>query len=65
MDDFTQTSSSIARVADCTAALVRKYADEGLIECKRSTDGRRLFPHSAADTVRALKAERLARRGAA
>lgn len=65
MDDYTQTSSSIARAADCAPALVRKYADAGLIDCVRSADGRRLFASSTAETVRALKAQRLARRGKA
>jgi DNA-binding transcriptional MerR regulator len=59
--EFTLTSGLLSREAEVTAATVRLYEKLGLIRCKRSSDGRRLFQASAIAEVRAIHAERLAK----
>jgi hypothetical protein len=60
---FSETTSSIAGAADCEPGLVRNYCDWGLIECRRLKSGMRLLKPSAAEKVRKLRTQRLARRG--
>jgi DNA-binding transcriptional MerR regulator len=60
-EEFTVTSGLLSREAKVTSATVRRYEKLGLIRCKRSSDGRRLFQASAVAEVRAICAERLAK----
>ena len=53
-EDYTETSGSIARVAGINQATVRLYVNLGLIECKRTPDGRMLFRHADASLIRQL-----------
>lgn len=62
-DPFTQTSNDLARAVPCDPGTIRDYADSGLIECHRLASGIRLFQASAAEQVRQIRTERLARRG--
>lgn len=62
-DDFELTCSRVAALAGCGENLVREYADAGLLESRRLSNGMRVFRPDAAERVRQIKAERLARRG--
>ena len=62
---YTETIGSTARAAKVAVATVRAYADKGLVECIRTADGRRMFQASAAQRVREIYRERMARRGRA
>jgi len=62
-DDFTETTGSLARKAGVLPETIRLYGDTGLIDCRRSATGVRMFRPSAADQVKRILAERLARRG--
>ena len=61
---YTETVSAIAMMAGCTPNYVREQAAEGRVPCIRASNGMLLYPREAADVVRRLKAEGLARRGA-
>jgi DNA-binding transcriptional MerR regulator len=63
MDDFTETSSGLARAAGITAQTVRLYADLNLIECKVASNGVRLFRAGQADRVREIYQQRVGLRG--
>ena len=63
--EYTETTGSIAREAKCLPETVRAYADCGLVEHRRLTDGTRVFRADAADEVRRIMASRLANRGGA
>jgi DNA-binding transcriptional MerR regulator len=64
-EQFTLTTGAVAREVDppCDTGTVREYANAGLIECFRLSNGVRLFKPSAAAEVMRIRAERLARRG--
>jgi hypothetical protein len=62
-ENFSETSNTIAAKVPCDASTVRDYADAGWIECRRLANGIRLFKPSAVNSIRKLRAERLARRG--
>ena len=62
-EDFSETTTAIAGKVPCDASLVRRYADLGLIEQRRLMNGMRVFQPSAAESIRKLRAERIARRG--
>jgi DNA-binding transcriptional MerR regulator len=59
----TETTTTIARSACVLAETVRDYENLGLLECVRLPSGVRLFKPSAAQRVREIFAERMARRG--
>lgn len=61
--DYTDTSTALARVAKVTTPTVVKYARAGLLDFIVASDGTRLFRRGQADRVRAIYAERMARRG--
>ena len=63
MDDFSETSGSLARKCGVLPETIRAYGDAGLIDCKRLESGVRMFRASAAAQVQKILAERLARRG--
>jgi hypothetical protein len=58
-----ETFGQVVRISEASEGLVRKYADQGLIESRRDPYGRRLFPKGTGERVRRIKAERLARTG--
>jgi hypothetical protein len=60
---FDQTIGDIARASEADAGTVRDYANLGLIECKRLSNGTRLFSAGAAAQVRRVLLERLANKG--
>jgi hypothetical protein len=60
---FTLTSRGLSVPADCTPQYVSKLAMERLIPFITASNGMRLFPEGAAEIVRRIKAERIARRG--
>jgi DNA-binding transcriptional MerR regulator len=63
MNEFSETTGSLARKAEVEPDTIRHYANEGLIECIRLANGQRLFRPSAVKEVRTILRERLARRG--
>ena len=63
MDEFTETTGTLARKAGVLPETVRAYGDMGLIECQRAANGVRMFRPSAAKQVKEILAKRLARRG--
>jgi DNA-binding transcriptional MerR regulator len=63
MDGFTETTGSLARLAGVLPETVRAYGDLGLIECQRTANGVRMFRANAAEQVKKIVKERLARRG--
>ena len=60
---YNATSRRISVLADCTQQYVGRLALNGLIPHIVASDGTRLFREDAAEIVRNIKAERLARRG--
>jgi hypothetical protein len=62
-EPYTQTSSGISVLAECTPGYVRDLALAGLVPHIRASNGIYLYPASAAELVRKLKAQGLARRG--
>jgi DNA-binding transcriptional MerR regulator len=59
-EEFTETTGSVARLAGCTSATVRRYIALGLVDCAWSADGRRLLPRAAAARVRQVLVHRQA-----
>jgi hypothetical protein len=59
---FVLTSRGVSVKADCTQQYVGQLAVQGLVPHVVASDGTRLYPEGAADIVRKIKAERLARR---
>jgi hypothetical protein len=62
-EHFNETSGSIARLAECSASYVIELARRGDIPHVTTSNGWRLFRREVAERVKAIKAERLARRG--
>lgn len=56
--EYSGTTGSVSREAGCLPETVRRYADAGLLDCRRLADGTRVFRSDAAARVRALMAER-------
>lgn len=63
MDDYDMTSGTLARSAVTSTVTVNRYADAGLLEFKRASDGTRLFKRGQEQRVRDLMVERMANRG--
>ena len=63
MDNFDQTSGSLAREAGTSVPTVNKYADLGVLEYRRASNGTRLFKRGQAEIVRNRVADALAARG--
>ena len=63
MDDFDQTSGTLARGAATSVVTVNRYADAGLLEFRRASDGTRLFRRGQEKRVRALLEARRPRKG--
>lgn len=49
--------------SDTSAPIVRLYAEMGLLDAQRDSNGNWLFGPSAPEQVRKIKAERISRRG--
>lgn len=62
-ETFSETTNAIAAAVPCDAGTVRDYCDWGLLEHLRLANGVRLLKPSAVARARAIRAERLARRG--
>lgn len=62
-EPYSRTTNEVAAQVPCDPKLVRNYAGWGWIECRTLTNGMRLFQPSAAEKVRRIRAERIARRG--
>jgi DNA-binding transcriptional MerR regulator len=63
IEAYTDTSGQLAREGGCTVQTVIKYADEGLLDVIRSSNGVRLFRSGQGARVREILADRLAARG--
>jgi len=62
-DDFTDTTTELARQSGRAPATIRAYANEGLLEFVLASDGTRLFRKGQASRVQELCERRLAKRG--
>jgi DNA-binding transcriptional MerR regulator len=60
---YTDTTSTLARAANVTAPTVRLYADLGLLDFQRASNGVRLFRAGQAPKVREIFSQRMAKRG--
>ena len=63
MDDYDQTSGSLARNSEASVVTINKYADEGVLQYRRASNGTRLFKRGQEDVVRQEMARRLSKRG--
>jgi DNA-binding transcriptional MerR regulator len=63
MGEYSDTNSKLARDAEVTAPTVTLYANLGLLDYIRSSNGTRLFRPGQAQRVREIYAERTANRG--
>ena len=63
MDTYTDTVTELARLAGVNGTTIRVYADEGLLDFVRASNGTRLFKTGQAERVRELIEQRIARRG--
>ena len=59
---FTDTIGKVARGAGLCDATIRTYADDGLLDYRLDSTGRRLFRPGAAAEARRIHLERQARR---
>lgn len=60
---YTDTSTKLASDAGTTARTVNVYARLALLDFVLASNGTKLFRRGQAETVRAIRAERLSRRG--
>jgi hypothetical protein len=54
---------AICTRSDTSAPIVRLYAELGLVDAERDSNGNWLFGEAAPEQVKRVKAERIARRG--
>jgi len=59
----TKRLKAVAGESDTTPQVVRLYAELGLIDAERDSNGNWIFGEKAPEQVRRVKAERMARRG--
>jgi len=57
-----ESPGEVARIAEATPELIRRYLKAGLISCAVDASGRRSFPSGTGERVRAIKAHRMDRR---
>jgi DNA-binding transcriptional MerR regulator len=62
-DVFDETTGTLARAAAVTVPTVQKYADMGLLEYKRASNGIRLFRRGQSARVQQILAQRMGERG--
>jgi DNA-binding transcriptional MerR regulator len=60
---YTDTTGKLARDSEVASPTVALYAELGLLDYIRSSNGARLFRAGQADQVRQIYAERMANRG--
>jgi hypothetical protein len=58
---YNRTSAEVSAEAGVSIAIVRRYADLGLLEHQRTRGGIRLFRGDAAEQVRKLREQRMER----
>jgi DNA-binding transcriptional MerR regulator len=63
MGEYKDTNSALARQVGCTAPTITLYANLGLLDYIRISNGIRLFRTGQADRVKSILAQRLASRG--
>lgn len=63
MTNYIETTSELARKACVAQPTIRKYADAGLLDFVKASDGTRLFRAGQAEKVREIYARRMANRG--
>jgi DNA-binding transcriptional MerR regulator len=63
MGEYVDTTSTLARLAEVTAPTVALYADLGLLDYIRASNGMRLFRSGQAARVREIYVARIASRG--
>lgn len=61
--EFTLTTGALSRESEASEGSVRHYANLGLIEFRLASNGARLYPKTAIERVRAIKSERMSKRG--
>jgi hypothetical protein len=61
--NYTDTTGKLARESGVTVVTVALYADLGLLDSIRSSNGTRLFRSGQAPVVRKIYGERMANRG--
>lgn len=62
MDEYDVTSGTLAREGRTSVVTVNRYANAGLLDFKRASDGTRLFRRGQEQRVRELLARRVAKR---
>jgi DNA-binding transcriptional MerR regulator len=62
-DAYIDTTTKLAREAEVTGPTIALYADLGLLEFIRASNGTRLFRSGQAARVREIYSERMANRG--
>jgi DNA-binding transcriptional MerR regulator len=62
MQDYTETTTKLARDSEKTQPTIRKYADLGLLDFIIASDGTRLFRPGQAAKVKKIYAARMAGR---
>ena len=60
---YTETSGKLSRDSGVTVPTLTLYADLGLLDFIRSSNGMKLFRAGQADKVREIYAQRMANRG--
>jgi hypothetical protein len=65
MTGYCETTSSMGRLTGVLPETVRAYCDLALVDHVRLANGTRLLKASAAKQIKAIYAERMARRGRA
>ncbi len=63
MEFKTKRLKAVSGESDTTPPVVRLYAELGLIDAERDSNGNWVFGEKAPEQVRLVKAERMARRG--
>jgi DNA-binding transcriptional MerR regulator len=59
-ENYTETSGTLARIAEVTVATVNLYSARGLLDFIVASNGIKLFRPGQADRVRQIKAQRTA-----
>jgi DNA-binding transcriptional MerR regulator len=62
VDEYDVTSGTLAREGRTSVVTVNRYANAGLLDFKRASDGTRLFRRGQEQRVRELLARRVAKR---
>jgi DNA-binding transcriptional MerR regulator len=63
MSEYSETSSKLARDAEVTVPTVNLYAELGLLDFMRLSNGMRLYAAGQASRVRQIYTERMSNKG--